>query len=934
MFESSVWEALTSAAKSAVNGRRRPHGSLQSYPNRGQLLPDQEHEAKGGDMHLQTASTTTTMAYPSLPASPTLTNPDMILPYGEYDSTPSPSNSSSPEKTWKEPADMDFSLGPPHAPIGPVTPTTPIIYGNGTMLSDIGEVTEGESTPGRGFPTPAERRLLKQSQNPAMLRSSPTLGYNAVMKRTRQGTHERKISVESTSTVTSEPHAAELFGDFDDGVSVDDSNFQGDDEESVADSYSEQVIAMETQRLSRIEESLKDEDRNSSAALSRRAEQILSNAKRRLNNMEGNLNRARSSLYVSPSNSRSSLHSSSPLTRSTPSPPTDRRVMPQLGMTPSSHRKLNTPSDSPLGSPGHSRVFSENSLPSKVRSTPFPVRSSSGLARYNDQIGMEPSNKQSPEQSQPQEKIPEERESLASSGPPSPVGRKLLNPAVQFEPLSEDETRSFAGSRASVRSGTDGWLSPSGEHRTLSRSTSTMQMRDLKDQMQDLKGRLSVLRDRARDDTMRRRSLQSLRTPSPFTAAEQWYTGAKGYKEGGLSTDMGAPQTLWSEQIGIEPKSTEKLEVTTEATTLDTPEYARSEVMSIYEDVSEGQDGIDSSDDQKAVLESNDNTAIEGDLNNEDPQDPDDYKDELVNRDELDDYDEDAESDGTQYHDTFTTLISHEDREDAFDYEHFFLHSAMGTMSQQKNRRRDSRGSYSSEDSVETTRGPTTNTTKSPIKADPRTSSGHFRSQSAGSVSTMATFATASEGFGSDRNSDYDNYAVQHVFVPPQPRSTTPLTAKRSTFGPIDNNLPKDGKTPITKESRPSSVIAPRDYGALNRPSVASFDSIDSNGSTGTTRSFPLVNKAKSQQPNSGSKGQNGSVRSDPASLIEAHNLQSSPVHMLGRDDQVLVERLVESLGKCVLGLQESGSMTYESRVWRRRLDAARRVLEGQEGAI
>lgn len=229
------------------------------------------------------------MAYPSLPASPTLTNPDMILPYGEYDSTPSPpQHGYRPEDDeWRSsrPLDMQFSIGPPHAPLGTITPTTPIIYGNGTMLSDIGEVTEAESTPGRKLPGPAERRMLKQQAQNATVRSSPTLGYHAITtKRSKVGTHERKISAESASTVRSEGQAAELFKDFDDGVSVDDSVFQGDDEESVADSYTEEVIAAETQRLSRRESSIgQEDDKNSSAALSRRAEQILLNAKKRLN---------------------------------------------------------------------------------------------------------------------------------------------------------------------------------------------------------------------------------------------------------------------------------------------------------------------------------------------------------------------------------------------------------------------------------------------------------------------------------------------------------------------------------------------------------------------------------------------------------------------------------------------------------------------------
>jgi hypothetical protein len=240
-------------------------------------------------MHVQTQ--TTTMAYhslPALPASPTLTNPDMILPYGEYDSTPSPPQHPyrppSPGDDWGGPrsGDMQFSIGPSHA-MGPLTPTTPIIYGNGTMLSDIGEVTEAESTPGRKLPGPAERRMRKQAQN-TPLRSSPTIGYDAVLRRVKSGTHERKVSMESTSTITSEGQSAELFKDFDDGVSVDDSVFQGDDEESVADSYSEEVIASETQRLARNEIHVdREEDRNSSAALSRRAEQILLNAKKRLN---------------------------------------------------------------------------------------------------------------------------------------------------------------------------------------------------------------------------------------------------------------------------------------------------------------------------------------------------------------------------------------------------------------------------------------------------------------------------------------------------------------------------------------------------------------------------------------------------------------------------------------------------------------------------
>src|SRR5271170_6260808 len=102
--------------------------------------------------------------------------------------------------------------------------------------------------------------------------------------------------------------------------------------------------------------------------------------------MEGNLTRARSSLYITPSSSMSSIHSSSPLSRSTPSPPdADRRIVAGLGVPPTKHRQVHNISVSPGGTPGHMRVLSENSIPSSLHSplrairipntaTPSPVR--------------------------------------------------------------------------------------------------------------------------------------------------------------------------------------------------------------------------------------------------------------------------------------------------------------------------------------------------------------------------------------------------------------------------------------------------------------------------------------------------------------------------------------------------------------------------------
>ena len=167
----------------------------------------------------------------------------------------------------------------------PMTPITPIIYGNGTMLSDIGEVTEAESTPGRGVRRIRDR-IAKEDDSPVKL--SPTMGYQSTVKRSKVPNHQRSASMESTSTIKTESQAPEQFEDFDDTVSVDESAFQGDDEESVVgESYGQAMLA-EVKTMYRKDVRTEDarrvkaDEEMSSAALSKRAEMILSNAKKRL----------------------------------------------------------------------------------------------------------------------------------------------------------------------------------------------------------------------------------------------------------------------------------------------------------------------------------------------------------------------------------------------------------------------------------------------------------------------------------------------------------------------------------------------------------------------------------------------------------------------------------------------------------------------------
>jgi hypothetical protein len=619
---------------------------------------------------------------------------------------------------------------------------------------------------------------------------------------------------------------------------------------------------------------------------------------------------------------------------------------------PAKHRQVNNISVSLIGSPGHMRVFSENSIPSSlysplhavrtpVAATPSPVR---GEADSRDSVSTP-------------------RASPSSRSPPSRGSNHHVAP---LEPLSEDEAAPMRDlERETVRASTaEPYSKRSGDPRVLTRSTSSMQMRDLTDKMKDLKGKISTLRDRAREENLKRRSLQSLRTPSPFTAAEQWYTASPVYKGIGKSANAGIAHNTWNGEPSVDGADDENVGHPTK----ESPKYEDSEGPSIYQDVEQEEEDIEKQpehvisdrhtlthnseqDDTYDTAEEQEQQEDEGvamyDGTGEEVEEceEDQYVDELVDHNELDEYR--SESEASQYHDSFAVPISHEDREDAFDYEHFFLHSAMGSIG-----RRNSSGSldsFGSEDSVETTKGP-----EAPVAivngddTPDKIVRGHIKSQkSVDSVSSLASFATATEGRRSSEvpavqdDEDDGDYAVQPVSGPhPEEAATaiatptpTAVTEKRSTFGKsTPTELPESRQALLSQSSRPSSgsMDDSTQSGKLQRPSMSSFTST---GSTGTTRSFPLVNKPKDSSQRS-SAILSEAIRLNRSSTDSLDGRQVSPVDMLAREDQILVERLVGSLGKCVLGLQEAGRASSEGRMWRRRLDAARRVLEGQEGAI
>lgn len=164
---------------------------------------------------------------------------------------------------------------------------TPIIYGNGTMLSDIGEVTEVESNVGGPMRRLSGRSNLSRrgnysDDNMTVRLSPPTVGGQKQFIRRAPGANARdsRMSIDSAHTIPTSHDGT--FADFDDSVSVDDSNFQGDDEESVASSYLDEHTIPRDAPAPKSSDLSANEDRYSTSSISRRAEQILANAKRRL----------------------------------------------------------------------------------------------------------------------------------------------------------------------------------------------------------------------------------------------------------------------------------------------------------------------------------------------------------------------------------------------------------------------------------------------------------------------------------------------------------------------------------------------------------------------------------------------------------------------------------------------------------------------------
>lgn len=653
--------------------------------------------------------------------------------------------------------------------------------------------------------------------------------------------------------------------------------------------------------------------------------------------MEDNLTRARSSLAIATYSSGSNA--------STPSPPIARAT---------SALFVSTSSPSSPALSGHSRKGSDQALRIGLPIKVYPQRSSSVTGHTNSR----------------QHPLTVSKSADQLNGQYKRASYIVREAQVALEPLSEDEASQVSSQahlntpyrHSTITSPTFG----TGSERGLARSASVNQMRDIKDQVNDLKGKISSLREQARADSLKRRSIQSLRTPSPFTYSRvgQW-SGA---------SDSTVDSETKSDKLGHSSDETASIGKDSAVNVGEIGDYEAASVYSVENVEHPGHGQADQFDrDSTAALRAEGFVQVEDD---DDLFTENGDVDEDALEEELEEvFDTVSEGGDSLYHEAVQHQVSHEDREDAFDYEHFFLHSAMGTISQRMAMaRRRSDATYTSESSMETTRGPITE------KDQKRPH--HSRRGSEASVSSFESFATAEEALSSRQSMDSSRGPENLDDLPddgsaPSTPSTETVessqTSKRTTVSGIGSPLYGISGRPspegqAKREVMYSTIRRPMSSNAAmkgHRPSVSSFDS------TGTTRSFPLVNRTSKTSstgmitPEGGSPDpavrsitnslmsdttvacqemQNGETAkndhsahgghkhnisiSSTASLMQ-ENGTTAVIETLPRDDQFLVERTVASLGRCVLGLTESGRASAEGRMYRRRIDAARRILEG-----
>ena len=609
------------------------------------------------------------------PPSPTLTNPDMILPYN-------PLLNSSPTPLASSPTLQQVSLPP--RPDSAVSLTSAL--GDTELSPEVGVATTVRMPPRAissittnfiGYEHGAPLSDIGEEETPVSKRSS-RISYTSTASGPSSPTPVEKTPVQTRrlSTHSSSSNGSDL-GDWED---FDSSKMMNERlAADVAKVGDDEIEDPDSKRNSSTPAATEDE----MTLLNERAERILEHARKRLTSMEDNLSKARHSILMSPRSSpnMSELHQPAgglyrSISLAGASSRKSRPLYPVVKTNPSMH----------------TRGGSDTTPTGLKRLSMIPERSASALEYGRRQ--------ESPQQYQvsPSSRV----------GGFSPASSRSFNSPLRV--LKEEEGTPSTIKTSPEQSGPRGLgintlaaiskenisVVTTSPTTAVARSSSAMSSRstkEIRDQMTDLRARITDLKDKAQADSMRRRSAQNMRTPSPFTAAqtpEQWYTSAPEYKEGGspLNTNAGlgwspsrqqniaidervAPVTPQNQTyLNVEQPTTNDSRLLSDARTdrntpsfhksIPMPSLAREESKSMIPE-SHYEDAAQELDDEEEVAASEEeqvylNEVLQESLEEVEPEVP-EVPEHLL-----------AEGGAGR----------HEDRLDAFDYENMFLYSVLG----------------------------------------------------------------------------------------------------------------------------------------------------------------------------------------------------------------------------------------------------------------
>ncbi|QIX02374.1 hypothetical protein AMS68_007891 [Peltaster fructicola] len=833
---------------------------------------------------------------PSLP-SPTLTNPDMVLPDDGF-----PRLLSSPTTPRRAPQYNYLRDKSNEQGTMQTTPTRDDHREKRGLMSR--KMLLVRSQTGSANNVSFAQTLVPPEDDNVALASSPLLNDRISVAPGR----ERRSSNSSLDSeeMAKMPEFLQKYRNVD----------MTDDEMTETEGISSEAIAYDEQRRA------KEEEEQVSALLSKRAEEILANAKKRLNLMEGNLRGARDLVApLTAANLKRATSLSSPLGSSSYSY-THRRLDSMAYDTDPynpSRRMLHSQASSPVMRHdylGHSRGGSDLDYDrphTSMSRSRFPIRTPNSAAnspdiwtanlrasRSYDSFGM---NKLV---------IPTDHKQA----------RMKHSPDSSLEPVSEDDRINHieTSRRHSFRAPeVVGVIGLGVSHLTPSIAGSSAS-EDLRDQMASLKGRISNLKERAREDKMRRASANNLRDSSPFNnashdAPEMWYNQSSSQDSHSPSlpqwphdaptgsrnafAELAARQkSSGSDSSGLAKKTVDLHKRTPSGTAIVEPAYQRfshhqykgsAEMPGAFNDPEYSEPEMD---------------EYQSDTFYEDASPDDSPVEEMASSDaEEDDMEESIYNDVEEEDPNF---VPHEEREDAFDYEHFFLHSAMGSYNSGQISSDEEVSDTASVSSTATARAPQTQmeehfdeeempqtpgTPDALRLIEARLQNQHGRSMSSESMSTLATFATADEGGTSRSGSRLD-------WSSPVPEVPRPSTARADVVTPTAPRLP---------EMDDGSDRADSGVGGISRAAVP-------------TTPQKIINATSAV-----------SAPSSPASAIDVTALAFKALldpagRALGDKDKAVVSGLIESLRRVCVRLQEEDQ--YEGKVLRRRLDDARRVLD------